>query len=516
MTVAAAGRGHANPALFYGPEVPFSFEHLKTWAAALAAEPYRPQSPLFAELIQRIDFDAYQQIRYRPEWALWSQGGARYPVELFHVGRYFQEPVRIFAVEAGMAREVGYKPDLFTYGAADFARALPPDTGFAGFRVMAGPNQPDWLSYLGASYFRSPGETRQYGLSARGLAINSGQATPEEFPRFIGFWLEEAADFDGIIVNCLLNSESVTGAYRMVARRQAGTIIDIELTLFPRRDVERVGIAPFSSMFWYGKHNRLTGLDWRPEIHDSDGLAIWTGTGERIWRPLNNPDAARVSSFLDRDIKGFGLLQRERRFEQYEDDGVFYNLRPSVWVEPVGAWGEGAVQLVELPTKGETEDNIVALWHPREPLRRNVPVSYAYRLHWRSDEPFAAATARVAAMRVGAGGVPGTPHREGYTKYVVDFEGGEMARLQTADAVVPVVTVSAGAFDNAACYRIVGTDRWRLIFDYRGSGGPADLRGYLAIGGRALSETWLYQHIEDAAEIAPPRPPAPVSAATPR
>lgn len=489
--------GVANAAnVEFGPPVRFSMDALAAWAKAISRAPYFPQRPRDPELISRIDYDAYQQIRYRANAAIWSDRSAPFPVELFHVGKYFQEPVRIFIVNQGYSREVLYTPSLFSYGRAEFARNLPSDAGFAGFRVMYAPGEPDWLAFLGASYFRSSGETRQYGLSARGLAIDTAMPWPEEFPRFTNFWLEPQMSPPGIVVYALLDSPSASGAYRIAATRGTGVITDIEARVFARRPIERLGIAPLTSMFWYSKLNRRQGTDWRPEIHDSDGLSIWNASGERIWRPLNNPGAVQTSSFIDSNIRGFGLMQRERRFEQYEDDGVFYEKRPSAWIEPVGDWGEGAVQLVEIPTQSETNDNIVAYWLPKEKLQAGGSLSFSYRIHWRHEEPYPPKIGRVFATRAGTGGIPGAPPREGFVKYVVDFEGGILGELDNDDGVRMQVSAARGMVENSSAYRVVGTSRWRAMFDYLPPDkNPVDLRLYLTQHGNALTETWLYQHL---------------------
>ncbi len=489
--------------LFFGPEVPFSFDTLIGWAKDLSLRPFQKPVIHEPELLERLDFDEYQQIKFRPDWAIWSHGDGPYPVELFHAGKYFKEPVRIFVVSPkGTAQEVRYSPDLFTFGKSDFAKTLPPDTGFAGFRVLTAPGEPDWLAFLGASYFRTPGETRQYGLSARGLAIDVAMPTPEEFPRFSHFWLEPLAGRPGIVINALLDSPRIAGAYRIETTRETGTLMTIHAHLFPRVDIERVGIGPLTSMFWYSKHNRKAATDWRPEIHDSDGLSIWTGSGERIWRPINNPFRVRTSSFLDRHPKGFGLMQRERDFRQYEDDGTFYEKRPSVWVEPMEDWGEGAVQLVEIPTTDEIHDNIVAYWTPKERYRGGSHHEVRYKLHWRTNEPYPSALAQVVATRLGAGGIPGRPPLKGTVKYVVDFRGGKLDQYRNRGDVELNVSAQSGRIEREAVYPVVGTDKWRVMFDFTAaSDDPVDIRLYLRKDGEALSETWLFQHLQSLSTI---------------
>jgi glucans biosynthesis protein len=243
--------------------------------------------------------------------------------------------------------------------------------------------QPDWISFLGAAYFRTDGPDAQYGLSARALAIDTGLGIPEEFPRFTEFYVEDGPEHGAdTIIYALLDGPSVAGAYRMAASNDDGQIIDISSALYFREPVERLGIAPMTSMYWYSESAPVKGFDWRPEIHDSDGLALATGTGESIWRPLNNPDVNITSAFVDPNIRGFGLLQRDRDFDHYQDDGVFYDRRPSVWIEPQGDWGPGEVQLVELANTDEIFDNIVAYWQPAELPVAGTEMNFDYRMYW--------------------------------------------------------------------------------------------------------------------------------------
>jgi len=480
-----------------GPPEPFDFERLWAQAKQLASLPYAPPTIRFDDILERIDYDAYQEIRYRPDQTLWSDGAGPFPVQLFHLGRYFKAPVTIHLVEDGAAREVLYAPELFTFGKADFVGRLPEDLGFAGFRVMDRGGKTDWLAFLGAAYFRSSGELDQYGMSVRGIAIDTALPTPEEFPRFTKFWLEPAAsDPDALVIYALLDGPSIAGAYRIEAAKPGAVLMNVRADLFPRADIKRMGVAPLTSMFWFSETNRHQSTDWRPEIHDSDGLAIWTGSGERIWRPLNNPPAVMTNSFADENPRGFGLLQRDRHFHNYQDDGVFYERRPSVWVEPLEPWGRGAIQLVEIPTDDEIHDNIVAYWLPEAPVQAGSEWSFRYRLHWVAEEPYPPDAGRVIATRLGRGGVPGQPRPKDKMKFVIDFAGGPLEQLQKRDPVKPVITASRGAIDNDYALQVVGTTRWRAFFDLKAEGAePVDLRCFLRLGDRALTETWLYQHV---------------------
>lgn len=472
------------PAL--GPARPFSFDRLKDAAAASARRPWRPAPALD---LPATEFDALAAVAYRPEMTLWADRGDE-AIRLFPESRYARRPVDIYAVEDGQARQVRYAGSLFHAPDPGLARRLAAARGFAGFRAMNRDGRGDWLAFLGASYFRSADPFNQYGLSARGLAINTATGARESFPDFTAFWLERDAG-QGLTVYAALEGEHVAGAYRIANRRGPGGLVqDIECVLHFRQPVERLGVAPLTSMFWYGENGQPADRDWRPEIHDSDGLALLTGSGERIWRPLVDPPRVVTDTFADVHPGGFGLSQRDRSFDHYQDDGVFYERRPSAWVEPVGDWGAGAVALVEIPTDGETNDNIVAFWTPQRPVRAGDSLAYRYRLSWTAEDPATPGLAKVTATRIGEG----PSRRPDQRRIVVDFQGGPLAGLGRDAGVQPRLSVARGHIDGAGCYPVAGADRWRLMIDVTVQDpDSADLRGWLGRGGARLTETWSYQ-----------------------
>ncbi len=495
------GLAHAADCLRFGTSLPFSFEALVARARTLARRPYRPPYRPAPEIVRQIDYEAHGKIRFRADCALFADGSGTYPATFFHLGTFFQKSVKMHVVEGERAREILYSPDYFDMPADSIARQMPADSGFAGFRLQESRRREDWrtqdwVAFLGASYFRAIGELNQYGLSARGVAVDVAAPTPEEFPDFTEFYIAPAArEEDPVMVYALLDGPGISGAFRFAIRRTAGVIMDVENALFLRRDVHRLGIAPLTSMFWMAEYDRGPVADWRPEVHDSDGLALWTGDGERIWRPLNNPDRVVTSSFVDRNPRGFGLLQRDRDFEHFLD-GVHYERRPSLWVEPLGDWGAGAVQLVEIPTDDEIHDNIVAFWVPQEPATAGSSYGYRYRLHWLAEEPyFPDGIGRTVATRTGRGGQPGRPRPPGLRKFVIEFAGGPLEGLPEAAEPEAVITASRGEISYVFTERVPGTERWRAQFDLAAEGEePVELRVYLRHEGKPLTETWAFQH----------------------
>ena len=472
---------------------PFSWERLCAQAKRIAHQPWREVKP--TDGAHAVDFDTVGQISYREDKTLWADHDG-FGVRFFPVNKAAPMPVSIYMVENGRARPFTFSPDLFTL-TPDAKTGRKPTLlpGFGGFRVMNPGDVGDWLAYQGASYFRSAGALDQYGLSARGLAINTGIDGKEEFPVFTSFWLERGPG-EAITIYALLEGESGAGAWRFVNRHsKVGVTQDVSLAFWLRRDVARIGFAPLTSMFWYGEGNRVQGIDWRPEIHDSDGLELWTGQGERLWRPLTNPRTPTINSFADKGPRGFGLLQRDRHFDHYQDDGAFYEKRPSLWVEPRGNWGAGAVMLYEIPTIREYEDNIVAFWTPAGAARAGRQYTMDYQLRWIAADPAEGPMARVVDCWTGIAGPPGTDPIPGAVRLVADFVGDTLDGLTRTSGVEPVVSVQQGKVIEAVTYPVVGmAKRWRLIVDVAmPHGGSADLRAYLKRGGGALSETLLYQ-----------------------
>ena len=500
LSAASVARAAALPELGtrllkLGPATPFTFDRLRLQARRLAAQPFSAPHAPPAELAHAIDYDAFNRIVFRPAATLWGDAPGGVGVQFFPVGRPAPRPVAMNVVDQGRARPILYSADLFTSPAESALAALGQGAGFGGFRVMNDDRRTDWLSFLGASYFRSSDPFNQYGLSARAIAIDTATSGPEEFPAFVAFWIEAPKGGAPPAICALLDGPSLVGAWRFVhSRPGAGLVQEVTAELHFRRTPARLGLAPLTSMYWYGESDRAPPDDWRPQIHDSDGLAIWTGAGERIWRPLANPGRVRVNAFFDRGPRGFGLMQRDRSFADYEDDGVRYDRRPSVWVEPIGDWGAGSVQLVEIPTSGEADDNIVAFWSPARPPAQGESLAFAYRLHWCDEEPTPPGVARAVATRFGRGGRPGQPVPPGRRKYVVDFAGQSLAGLARADGVEPVVTLGQGAAIDPVAYPVAGSLLWRLMFDIEPTPGRTlDLRAYLRRGAAALTETWIDQ-----------------------
>lgn len=479
----------------------FSFNLLTEEMRARATLPHAAAVPPEG-FLGSLDYDDYRNIRFRPEAARWQGAGDMFRLHAFHTGWLFGEPVQMFDVSTGTVQPLPFSTDDFRYdgGLSERVPAHAALPGVAGFRLHYPLNRLDVIdelvAFLGASYFRALGQGNAYGISARGLALNTGTGQAEEFPRFTAFYLERPAPgATEIALSAALDSESVTGAYRFVIRPGRETEMDVTARLFFRAAVEQVGVAPLTSMFLFDATNRGAFDDYRPRVHDSNGLRMQRRDGNVLWRALNNP-MTLADSWFDGDVARFGLMQRGRDFADYQDAEAHYERRPSLEVEPLGDWGPGYVRLVELPTDLEVNDNIVAFWVPAaKGAEAGQAMEFAYRLHWGNlDDADPEAIAVVGETRAGVAGVSGVQNPEDARKFVVDFAGEVLANLPGDAALEPVITLSAGEVIASTLEPLEGPGIWRLVLDVQAPGEPVvELTAHLAGYGQKLSETWLYQ-----------------------
>jgi glucans biosynthesis protein len=485
LNTAARGAPAAAP-----DDTPFDPLTVRQLARDLAQKPFKPPDMSLPDTLKNLTYDQYRSIRFVPEKALWRGMGLPFEAQFFHRGFYYSDRVDVFEVSQGRARRVVYSPGMFSF---DKVTSPEPsaDLGFAGFRLHTPLNRPDHYDevavFLGASYFRAVAKGLNYGLSARGLAIDTGEPKGEEFPVFKAFWLERPQPkTSSIVVHALLDSPSAAGSFRFTIRPGETTVFDVETVLYPRVDVAGAGFAPLTSMFLFDANDRAKVDDFRPAVHDSSGLAVHNGRGEALWRPLVNPTDLQISTFVDANPRGFGLIQRSRDFRDYQDLEAHYEKRPSLWIEPIGDWGEGGVFLVEIPSKEEIHDNIVAFWRPREPLRAKGEYAFTYRQHWGKGKP-PSGVAEVTATRAGRGFDPNT------RLFVLDLQGDKLKGVNPAD-VRGLVGGGAATIQHVVTQPDPETGGWRLSFELApGRQSFAELRAQMLIGDEMLSEVWLYR-----------------------
>ena len=484
---------------------PFSFDWLTDEMRRRSTEAYQAPEPLQG-FFAGLDYDAYRAIRFRPDRARWNGDDRFFRLHAFHMGWLYKDPVRLYEVVDGTATPITFSSADFEYdnGLADRVPAHLEMPEVAGFRLHAPLNRADIFDevvvFQGASYFRALGRGNGYGLSARGLAVNTGTGQPEEFPRFSAFWLERPAPgATEMTFYAALESPSVTGAYRFTIAPGETTRMDVTARLFMRDDVDQLGIAPLTSMYLLGDADPGHFDDYRPRVHDSEALILNMGRTETYYRPLQNPPRLASSYLGAVNPASFGLIQRTRDFSHFLDAGAHYEKRPSLIVEPIGEWGKGMVRLVEIPSDLEANDNIVAFWVPEARAKKGDAIEASYRLFWGMSPPGSEPDlARVVRTRVGHGGVSGVERKSNRRKFVVDFDGGTLASLPADADVSPAVQASNGEIGEAVLSRISGTTIWRLVIEVAADQGAlVELRASIKGYGRTLSETWLYQWIKE-------------------
>ena len=475
----------------------FGFEDVSKRAAELARRPHAAPAPATPKALNELSYDQYRDIRFRPDRAIWRASNLPFELQMFHPGFYYTQPVRISEIVGGAVREIAFDPELFDYGKNAIDPKALRGLGFAGFRVHFPINRPKYkdevLVFQGASYFRALGKEQRYGLSARGLAVDTGLASGEEFPSFVEFWIERPApNAKELTIYGLLDSRRVTGAYAFVLRPGVETVTAVKARLYLREHVTKLGIAPLTSMFLFGENQQSPSRDYRPEVHDSDMLLVQSGTGEWITRPLVNPRRLLVTSFALTNPLGFGLMQRDRSFDNYQDLEARYELRPSAWIEPRGEWGAGRIELVQIPTPNETNDNIVAYWIPETIPPPRTPLDIEYRVRWQKDLETRPPLAWITQTRRGHGYSRTADTSIGF---VIDFEGPVFKKLPPGSTIDSVVSAdSNGQIIENHPYRNEVTGGWRLRLRVKhvDEKKPIELRAFLRAGNTTLTSTWSY------------------------
>lgn len=477
----------------------FGLEQVANKAQALSAKPYKP-APKVPAVAADIAREVWSRIDYRDEKALWYDENLPFQVEFFHPGSFYDEAVTLHSIADGTVEPIAFSTDGFVYPNEDMRDSMPDDVGYAGFRLHYPVNKPDKhdevMVFLGASYFRALGKDQAYGLSGRGVAIDTALDSGEEFPNFREFWLEKpGTDADSITIYALLDSESITGAYKFEIMPGEATLINVESRLFTRKPIKKLGVGALTSMFMFGENSLAASRDWRPEMHDSDGLLLVDGKGEWLWRPLVNPQRLAVNGLRADNPRGFGLIQKDRDFSHYQDLFDEYERRPNVWITPNSDWGAGRVELVQIPSDSEQNDNIVAYWVPDKTIKPGQSFEFDYQMAWDLERPTAPSGAHVVNTLIGQ--VP--PHEqapENSRRLAVDFVGGALESVPDDARIGAKVTIAGkGELVSSRVRRNPHTNGWRLEFDVLPKNGrdPLELRAFLVdTEGQPLTETWSY------------------------
>ncbi len=478
----------------------FGFDNVIENARQLSAQPYKEpeQIPRF---MQDLTYNQYQDIRFNPEKSLWQDSKSKFQVMLVPPGLFYKHAVKLNVVSGNKAKPLDFDKENFVFTDPELQKLVPPDLGYAGFKLTFPFNTADiqnqFLVFAGASYLRGVGKENAFGISARGIAVDTGLPSGEEFPSFTEFWLvKPSPKAKDMVMYGLLDGPSLSGAYQFRVSPGDATKVDVRAVLFPRSNIKMLGIAPLTSMFFYGENTSRPRGEWRGEVHDSDGLLIQNGgTGEWLWRPLINPATLTMDYFATTDVRGFGVLQRDSHFGNYGDLGANYHKRPSTWVTPENNWGPGDVVLIQLPTPEETNDNIVAFWTPRQAPTPSMPYYIGYTLNFGSANLPAEKIGHALNTYIGDGNLIGGGHVKGAYRIIVDFAGGELARIPGDAAVTATLTAQEkGEILEQYVEYNAPQKAWRLsMLAKPAEGRPLDVRGYLTVGEKTLTETWTYR-----------------------
>ena len=486
LPLGGAGPAAAEP---LGEPSPFVADTAVKMAVALASKPFKePQAAPLPSVFTGLTFDQYASIRLTPGAAIWRDQKLGFSLEPLHRGFVYTTPVGINIVENGMARKVVYDRADFDFGALKVPAALG-DLGFSGLRVLNSSDQgfEDVAIFQGATFYRARAHAQPFGLTARGLAIRTGDDPGEEFPQFREFWIEKPnAAANTLTIHALMDSPSVTGAFRFTLRPAETTIVDTEMTLIARAAVDKLGFGAMAATFLFSPLDHRRPDDVRAAANESTGLQILTGSGEWLWRPVSNRETLQISAFSDVNPRGFGLLQRSRSFESFYDDETHWELKPSLWIEPIGDWKEGDLRLLEIPTNSETNENIIAQWRPKAGMAAATTQSVAFRQFWCWSPPSKPPLASCVGSRQGKAGKA--------QRFAVEMAGDLFADPAKAAAATADLQASRGKIVSVRLFPYKDRRSVRVVFDLDpGSETYSELRLTLKVDNQAASETWLYR-----------------------
>lgn len=488
---ARTGAQPANPAgSVREPSAPFNPADLLAFARDLARQPFRPSPKDLPDFAASLNPEQFAAVRAKPSGVVWGGENLGFAIEPLHRGFVFTAPMQIFLIEANAPRRLEYRVEDFEFGSIQPPPNVP-DLAFSGFRVLQRRDGAlvDVATFQGASFFRARAPGQGFGVQARGLSVRTADPRGEEFPVFKAVWIERPSLAENVlVVHALLDSESTVGLYRMAVRPGEATIIDTEMTLLPRANADVIGIATMSAKSTSTPLDRRRPDDIRPRIAEANGMCMLTGGNEWIWRPITNRTTLQISSFADENPKAFGFLQRDRDFDRYLDDDNHWERRPSLWIEPLGDFGPGEFQLVEIPAENETNNNCVAFWRPRGGIAAGKEASWAYRQFWCWEPPTRPALA-TTLFSLGGRGASGRRRR-----FMVGF-GGDLLGDEKATAELKAsLHASPGSVQSLRWFHERDRARCRVLFEIDPGGENAvEMRLVLEAAGKPLSETWLYR-----------------------
>ncbi len=479
----------AGPGVLLADPVDFGPGAVADLARELAKHPFKPISSDIPDPFKSLSYDQYYDIALKGEARVWSEESVGFVLEPLHRGFQYNNPIQLNLVADNKAYRLIYDTKLFDFGKLKPAANLG-DIGFSGFRILApqgGQGLGEIASFQGANFFRAQAEGQVSGLLARALALKIGDPKGEETPVFRSIWIEKPSLVAAtLVVHALIDSDSVAGAFQFTIRPGEATIMDTECTLFPRTTIDNFGLATMSATHLLGFMDHKKFNDYRPNVSEVCGLQMLTGAEEWVWRPVTNPGTLQISSFSDNKPRGFGCILRDRDFEDYDDEDNHWEKRPSLWIEPLGDWTEGVVQLIEIPSQSDVNDNILCFWRPKDPLKAGTEVSFAYRQFWCWDPPQRPDLARATHSHSGENG-----KRQ---RFFVEFTGDILGNADLTNAITLTLTAGTGSITMKKTFADPDRKTFRVLFELDPSNADSsELRLLLQANGKSVSETWLYR-----------------------
>lgn len=476
-------------------EKSFDYEDLRKRAKELLLKPYKDPKKTITKSLAELNYEKYKDIRFLPEKSIWREEGNPFQLQFLHPGYIYDYNILINEVKNSKSFPIYYNSSYFDFSAIQLKEKISNELGFSGFKVHYPINTKEhtdeFLVFQGATYFRAVSQNQFYGLSARGLATNTSMPYPEDFPVFKEFWIKKpSSSDDSIKIYALMDGKLAVGAYEFEFIPGKITETKVKAEIILRKDVDRLGIAPLTSMYWYGENSEASHPSTYPEVHDSDGLLVLNANDEWIWRPLENPKKPTVNSFKSENVRGFGLLQRDREFSSYEDAEMKYHLRPGAWIEPDGDWGKGSVQLYRNPTKQDSDDNVGAFWVPEEMPKVGEPFNFSYKIFWVNQNPNSKTIADAVATRV----KPVIKEPDSYI-YQIDFKGGKLKGIENSSELEAIITATETAtVSEVSVQKIPETEKWRCSFklSHKPNGKPVEMKAFLKKGDSVITESWTY------------------------
>ena len=492
LTAAAPVVAQTQTAPLADAPAPFDSNIVLNMARTLAAKPFKAPDTSLPSPFSSLTYENYVSIRSQAGSAIWSADGLGFAIEPLHRGFIFTTPMDIHIVDADKIARVPYDRARFDFNKLQVGPDIK-DIGYSGFRILEARNGgfDERAIFQGASFFRALAKDQTQGVMARALAIRTADPRGEEFPIIRAVWIEKpSAAARVIVIHALLDSESLTGAYRFTLRVNDATIIDTESTLIPRLEVDNYGIAAMQATSFYSPLDRHNSDDLRPAVYEVSGLRMLSGKEEWLWRPVSNRLNLQGSAFVDESPRGFGLLQRERDPGAFEDDEQHWERRPSLWIEPIADWGAGQFELIEIPTESEINQNINAYWRPKEGLKPGKETSFSYRQFWCWSPPSKPALATATQARSGKVVVGGKSRR----RILVDFTGDNLADPTRSGEIKASLSLSGGNVTSVSTFTGKTPKTLRVLFDFEpNSDNMTEIRLLLQSDGQAVSETWLYR-----------------------